>query len=120
MTQPDNPGNARTQEIRTQIQQLSAEYHELTRGQTTRHHRPDFKMPSGACFDAEDRTEAVLAALDLELSGGQAVVDFERALSKTIGMRSSIACNSGSSANLLAFATLCDPSLDGHIEPGQR
>lgn len=80
MTQPDNPGNARTQEIRTQIQQLSAEYHELTRGQTTRHHRPDFKMPSGACFDAEDRTEAVLAALDLELSGGQAVVDFERAL----------------------------------------
>lgn len=75
-------------------------------------------MPSGACFDAEDRMEAVLAALDLELSGGQAVVDFERVLSKTIGMRSSIACNFGSSANLLAFATLCDPSLDGHIEPG--
>ena len=118
MTQPDNPTNARTQEIRTQIQQLSTEYHELTRGQTTRHHRPDFKMPSGAYFDAEDRTEAVMAALDLELSSGQAVVDSERALSKKIGMRSSIACNSGSSANLLAFATLCDPSVDGHIEPG--
>ena len=40
------------------------------------------------------------------------------ARSQKIGMRSSIACNSGSSANLLAFATLCDPSVDGHIEPG--
>lgn len=120
MTQTDNSENNRAKEIRTKVQQLSAEYHELTRGQTTRHHRPDFMMPSGACFDAEDRTEAVLAALDLELSGGQGVVDFERTLSKKIDMRSSMACNSGSSANLLAFATLCDPSLDGHIEPGSE
>lgn len=116
MTQIDN----RAEEIRHQIQQLSTEYHELTKSQATRHHRPNFKMPSGACFDAEDRAEAVLAALDLELSGGQAVVNFERKISKKLDMRSSVACNSGSSANLLAFAALCDPSLDGHIPQGSE
>jgi len=120
MIQPNDPNNTKIQEIRKQIQRLSAEYHELTRGQSTRHHRPNFKMPSGACFDAKDRTEAVLSALDLELSGGKAVADLERTLTKKIEMRSSIACNSGSSANLLAFATLCDPSLDNHIEPGSE
>lgn len=120
MSRNDHFGQDHSEEIKLQIQQLTAKYHELTKDKNTRHHRSDFKMPSGACFDADDRAEAVLAALDLELSGGQEIVDFECELSRTIHMRSSMACNSGSSANLLAFATLCDSSLDGHIEPGSE
>lgn len=118
MTHVNNFEYSRIAEIQSQIRHLTAEYHDLTKDRATRHRRPEFKMPAGACFDDRDRTEAVMAALDLELTGGRSVVEFERGLSEKIKMRSSIACNSGSSANLLAFATLCDPSLDNHIKKG--
>lgn len=110
----------RAHQLRAQIEQSVRQYHELTAGAESRHNRSGFKMPSGAVLDADDRAEAVLAALDLEITSGAAVTRFERAIARAMGARSGVACNSGSSANLLAFAALCDPMLDGHITPGSE
>lgn len=64
----------------------------------------------------EKETFAVLKALlNKEISGGPTVINFERNFAKYVGVKAAVACNSGSSANLLALRTLLET---GDLLPG--
>ena len=66
---------------------------------------------AGRVFDAAEIRAAVSASLDFWLTLGPEGDRFQRGLASWLGVRSSVLVNSGSSANLCAFAALTSPSL---------
>ncbi len=58
------------------------------------------------CYSDEELRGAISTLLDLRLSQGPKVQEFEKLYSEYIGTRYGVACNSGSSANLLALSVL--------------
>ena len=62
---------------------------------------------SGRVFDEEEVVAFVDAGLDFWLTAGPVAQAFEEELAKEAGVRFALMTNSGSSANLLAVATLC-------------
>ncbi len=76
---------------------------------------------SGRVFDAEDIRHLVDASLDFWLTTGRYAERFEAELARFVGVRHAILCNSGSSANLLAVASLTSPALGGdRLVPGDE
>jgi len=67
--------------------------------------------PSGKLINASELKNMVDAALDGWLTTGRFNQAFERRLASFIGVRHVLTCNSGSSANLIAFSTLTSPQL---------
>jgi Predicted pyridoxal phosphate-dependent enzyme apparently involved in regulation of cell wall biogenesis len=63
-------------------------------------------------YDTAEMTNLVDSALEFWLTAGRYSDEFERKLSKYLGVRFSSLVNSGSSANLLAFMTLTSPLLN--------
>lgn len=55
-----------------------------------------------------------------QLTMGQNVANFEDKFAKYVGARYAVMVNSGSSANLLAVATLTNFMFDGHLNPGDE
>jgi CDP-6-deoxy-D-xylo-4-hexulose-3-dehydrase len=66
---------------------------------------------TGKTFDYEEIQYLVDSSLDFWLTTGKYTEDFERKLARKVGVRHALFCNSGSSANLLAFTALTSPSL---------
>ena len=66
---------------------------------------------AGRVFDEKEMTNLVDASLEFWLSYGHWSQQFEHALAAYLGVRYALLVNSGSSANLLAFATLTSPLL---------
>ncbi len=66
---------------------------------------------AGRVFDEQEMTNLVDAALDFWLTYGHWSKEFEEGLAAYLGVRFALLVNSGSSANLLAFATLTSPLL---------
>jgi len=83
-------------------------------GQTT--------VPYGARVFTEDEVEAAVSAtLDFWLTLGPEGDAFEKGLAGFLGVKKSILVNSGSSANLLAFAALTSNKLgDRRLRPGDE
>ncbi|MEU3985440.1 lipopolysaccharide biosynthesis protein RfbH [Streptomyces sp. NPDC026672] len=78
-------------------------------------------MVSGAVLDEEDRVALVEAALDMRIAAGPSSRKLERNLAKYFGLRKAHLTNSGSSANLLAVASLTSPQLeDARLVPGDE
>ncbi|GAA2343500.1 lipopolysaccharide biosynthesis protein RfbH [Streptomyces kunmingensis] len=78
-------------------------------------------LPSGAVLDEDDRAALVEQALQLRIASGAAALRFERLFAKTIGVRKAHLTNSGSSANLLALASLTVPELEERrLRPGDE
>lgn len=76
---------------------------------------------TGKFFDHEEIEFLVDASLDFWLTTGRYAEEFERKLAKRVGVRHAVFCNSGSSANLLAFTALTSPKLgDRAIKPGDE
>ena len=74
---------------------------------------------SGRAFDASDVKTLVDSALEFWLTTGRYNAQFEARLAKRIGVRWALTANSGSSANLLAFAALTSPLMgERRIGPG--
>ena len=65
----------------------------------------------GRYFDAEEMVNLVEASLDFWLTAGPWAHKFETRLSQWLGVKYCSLCNSGSSANLLAFSALTSPLL---------
>jgi CDP-6-deoxy-D-xylo-4-hexulose-3-dehydrase len=110
----------REQEMRGRLLQLVREYAELR-------HRPAPFVPgrsrvpyAGRVFDEDEVAAAVDAALDFWLTLGPHGTAFERELAAYIGTSHALFVNSGSSANLVAFATLTSPQLDRPLCPGDE
>lgn len=75
---------------------------------------------AGRVFDAEEMVAAVDAVLDFWLTLGPQGETFERELADYLGCPHALIVNSGSSANLIAFATLTSNQIDGHLQPGDE
>jgi len=77
--------------------------------------------PSGKVLGDKELANMVEAALDGWLTTGRFNDAFEQRLSRYIGVRAALTTNSGSSANLLAFASLTSPRLgDRALMPGDE
>ena len=77
--------------------------------------------PSGKLIDQEELIAMVDASLDGWLTAGRYNMEFERRLSKFLGVKHVLTVNSGSSANLIAFSCLTSPKLGARaIRPGDE
>jgi CDP-6-deoxy-D-xylo-4-hexulose-3-dehydrase len=74
----------------------------------------------GRVFDQEELVAAVDAVLDFWLTLGPQGDAFESELAEAVGVRHALLVNSGSSANLIAFATLTSPQMDRPLRPGDE
>ena len=81
----------------------------------------DYIPASGKVLFEQDLLFGVEAVLDGWLTGGRFNTEFEKKLADMIGAKRVLTVNSGSSANLLAFATLTSPKLgDRALQPGDE
>jgi len=108
------------QELHARILDLVREYYQ------ERHAPADFipgqsRVPyAGRVFDAQELVAAVDATLDFWLTLGPHGEAFERELADYVGTHHAVLVNSGSSANLVAFATLTSPQLERPLVPGDE
>lgn len=113
--------NSHSQALREQIAALVGEYAAIQ--YAPRAFEPGVSVipPSGKLLDAAELKLMVEASLDGWLTTGRFNDEFEKRLAKFIGVRSVLTVNSGSSANLIAFATLTSHKLgDRAIKPGDE
>lgn len=76
---------------------------------------------SGKVYDAEDMIYLTEAVLDFWLTTGRFADTFEKSFSDFLGVKHTILCNSGSSANLLAISCLTSPKLkEKQLKPGDE
>ncbi len=77
---------------------------------------------AGRVFDEDEVEAAVGATLDFWLTLGPEGEAFEKELAQLLGVKHSLLVNSGSSANLVAFAALTTHKLPDHkrIRPGDE
>lgn len=75
---------------------------------------------SGMVYDAAEIEAAVDSCLEFWITMGPSGREFERQLAKTVGTKYALACNSGSSANLLAMSALRSPLMDKPLQPGDE
>ncbi len=106
--------------LHDRILDLVREYHR------TRHAPGPFvpgesKVPyAGRVFDEHELVAAVDSVLDFWLTLGPRGDAFERELARFVGVKHALVVNSGSSANLVAVATLTSPQLDRPLKPGDE
>jgi len=75
---------------------------------------------AGRVFDQRELVAAVDTTLDFWLTLGPQGAAFEQELAEYVGTRHALLVNSGSSANLVAFASLTSPLMDRPIQPGDE
>lgn len=76
---------------------------------------------SGKVLDTSDFVSLVDASLDGWLTAGRFTEEFERKLSRYVGVRKALFVNSGSSANLIALSALTSPKLAKRaLKPGDE
>jgi len=108
-------------QLREQILALVGQYTELSLA--TKPFVPDATLvpPAGKVLGALEIQNMVEAALDGWLTTGRFNDAFEQKLSAFLGVKHVLSVNSGSSANLLAVATLTSPKLgDRALKPGDE
>lgn len=77
--------------------------------------------PSGKVLDASDLTNLLESSLDMWLTAGRFAVEFEKRFAEFMQHKFCLLVNSGSSANLVAFAALTSPLLkERQIKPGDE
>jgi CDP-6-deoxy-D-xylo-4-hexulose-3-dehydrase len=110
----------RASELRRAILEKVAEYYRLA-------HVPGPFVPgetwvnyAGRVYDEEELQGAVDAVLDFWLTDGPRVAAFSEALGDYLGLRHALAVNSGSSANLIAVATLRSRQIERPLVPGDE
>jgi len=76
---------------------------------------------AGRVFTEDEVEAAVGSTLDFWLTLGPEGEAFEQGLAKFLGVKASVLCNSGSSANLLAVSSLSSPRLGNRrLRPGDE
>ena len=117
-------------ELKAEILRLTRQYSALMHGgqrpgndDARQLWEPGETIPyAGRVFDEDEVEAAVGATLDFWLTLGPEGEAFERELAELLGVKSSLLVNSGSSANLVAFAALTTHKLPAHkrIQPGNE
>lgn len=76
---------------------------------------------SGKVIDADDLVNVIDSSLDMWFTTGRYAKEFEKAFAEYMDQKFCLIVNSGSSANLVAFASLTSPELgDRQIKPGDE
>ena len=103
---------SKKEELKQQILDLTREYYREVHGQK-KEFKPGetFVNYGGRYFDDEEMVNLVDSSLDFWLTAGPWAHKFETRLAKWLGVKYCAVCNSGSSANLLAFYALTSPKL---------
>jgi CDP-6-deoxy-D-xylo-4-hexulose-3-dehydrase len=107
-------------DLRRRILELVREYYDV------RHRSPRFlagesPVPyAGRVFDERELVAAVDSALEFWLTLGRHGAAFERELVDYVGTNHALLVNSGSSANLVALASLTSPKLERPLCPGDE
>ena len=103
---------SKKEELKQQILDLTREYYREVHGQK-KEFKPGetFVNYGGRYFDDEEMVNLIDSSLDFWLTAGPWAHKFETRLAKWLGVKYCAVCNSGSSANLLAFYTLTSPKL---------
>jgi CDP-6-deoxy-D-xylo-4-hexulose-3-dehydrase len=90
-------------------------------------HRPAPFVPgesrihyAGRVYDEQELIALVDASLEFWLTLGRHGLAFEEAFAEFLGVSHAIMVNSGSSANLIAIATLCSPHVERPLQPGDE
>ena len=117
-------------EIKAEILRLTREFSALTHGANRPGADPkrmafvpgQTAVPyAGRVFTEDEVEAAVSATLDFWLTLGREGEIFEQKLAAFLGVKSSVLCNSGSSANLLAVSALASPRLGNRrLKPGDE
>lgn len=112
---------SRAEVLRAEILRLVRDYHEAAFPSPPFVPGESRVAVSGRVFDAAELEHLVDASLDFWLTTGRFAAQFERALARTMGARYALLANSGSSANLLALASLTSPKLQHRaLQPGDE
>ncbi|MDZ4756743.1 MAG: lipopolysaccharide biosynthesis protein RfbH [Bacteroidota bacterium] len=107
--------------IRDQIHELTEAYYNIKFSKKPFEPGINNVPVSGKVFDAEELKYIIDSSLDGWFTTGRFNKEFEKELAKYIGCRKVITVNSGSSANLLAFAALTSEELgERAIKPGDE
>ncbi len=103
---------SKKEELKQQILDLTREYYREVHGQK-KEFKPGetFVNYGGRYFDDDEMVNLVDSSLDFWLTAGPWAHKFETRLAKWLGVKYCAVCNSGSSANLLAFYALTSPKL---------
>ena len=103
---------SKKEDLKQQILELTREYYREVHGQK-KEFKPGetFVNYGGRYFDDEEMVNLVDSSLDFWLTAGPWAHKFETRLAKWLGVKYCAVCNSGSSANLLAFYALTSPKL---------
>jgi CDP-6-deoxy-D-xylo-4-hexulose-3-dehydrase len=108
-------------ELRTEIVELAKKYFDAHKQPAEFVPGETYLPPSGKVLDAEDCAQLMHASLDMWLTAGRFMAEFEPTLARAFGTKLSRMTVSGSSANLLAFTTLTSSALkDRRIKPGDE
>lgn len=108
-------------EARAEIKALVAEYYHQFMEPRKAFTPGDRINYGGRAFDEKEMLALTDAALDFWLTTGRFSQAFEKAFCAYMGVRYAHIVNSGSSANLLAFAALTAPELgEKRIKPGDE
>jgi CDP-4-dehydro-6-deoxyglucose reductase, E1 len=107
--------------LREQIASLVREYHRTQFAPRAFNPETDLTHYAGRVFDADELCNLVDASLDFFLTANRYAEQFEAGFADYMGVSDAILVNSGSSANLVALATLTSPKLgDRRLKPGDE
>jgi CDP-6-deoxy-D-xylo-4-hexulose-3-dehydrase len=107
--------------LRAQILELVRQYHDAAFSESA--FKPgESPVPyAGRVFDSDELVRLTEASLDFWLTAGPYAQQFEREFSAFFKRRHAMLVNSGSSANLVAIASLTSPKLgDKRLKPGDE
>lgn len=108
--------------LRLQIYELIRQIYRLRKERQSFRPGRDKVQYAGAIIDENEAINVVNAILDGWLSSGKYTLSFEYKLAKKLGARQALLTNSGSSANLLAIASLTAESTPKELKlkPGDE
>lgn len=107
-------------ELRGKLDQIAFEYEAVIKSRAL---KPgiDYLPPSGKVVGAEEFQNLLQASADMWLTAGRFADKFEEEFPKSWGLKKSLLVNSGSSANLVAFAALTSSRLkERALKPGDE
>lgn len=111
----------RAEELKTKILELTREYYKEAYKAKKSFEPGDRIAYAGRVFDEKEIMNLVDSSLEFWLTTGRYAKEFEDRLAQFLNVRFCYACNSGSSANLLAFMALTSPLLgERSIRPGDE
>lgn len=113
--------NKTEEQAKKEILEMVAEYCATYHNQKKEFTPGDRITYASRVYDSEEMCNLVDSALEFWLTSGRYTEEFERELSKYLGVKYCSLVNSGSSANLNAFMALTSPLLGEHqVKPGDE